>query len=80
MCAFPQPPRLCEFQSSRYILNYSDGNETWSNDPMIITDTSQLIKDKIESGIEIDTDYTVTVTVIADFGNLSPSATFSKSL
>ena len=46
---------------------------------MPITDTSQPIKEEIESGIDMYTMYTVTVTVFTDFGNLSSNATFGKS-
>ena len=46
---------------------------------MPITDTSQPIKEEIESGIDMYTMYTVTVTVFTDFGNISSNATFGKS-
>ena len=46
---------------------------------MPITDTSQPIKEEIESGIDMYTMYTVTVTVSTDFGNISSNATFGKS-
>ena len=74
-----QPPRLCEFQSSHYVLSYTDGYMTWpSLHPVFITDTSQQIKEKIVTGIEINTEYTVTVTVLTGSGNLSSSTTFSE--
>ena len=72
-----QPPRLCKFQSSHYTLSYTDGYKTWSSlHPVFITDTSQQIKEKIVTGIEINTEYTVTVTVLTDSGNLSSSTIY----
>ena len=71
---FLQPPRLCSFQSSSYVLSYTDGNETWSNEPVVIIDARQLIREKIESGIKTNKDYNVTVTVFTGSANLSSSA------
>jgi hypothetical protein len=71
------PPKLCEFQNSSYVLSYSDGDKTWSSrlDPVPITDTSQQINEEIVFGIEMNREYTITVTVFNDFGSLSSSAT-----
>ena len=76
-----QPPLVCKFQSSSYILTVSDGNEIiWSNsrDPVGITDPNQQVKVEIESGLEVNTEYNATVTVFTPYANISSSATFSE--
>ena len=79
-----QPPLVCEFQSSSYILTVSeagsDGNEIWSNrkDPVEITDPNQQVKVEMESGLEVNTDYIATVTVFTPYANISSSASFSE--
>ena len=79
-----QPPLVCEFQNSSYILTVSeagsDGNEIWSNrkDPVEITDPNQQVKVEMESGLEVNTDYIATVTVFTPYANISSSASFSE--
>ena len=34
-----QPPKLCEFQSSSYVLSYAAGNKLLSREPVPILDT-----------------------------------------
>ena len=77
-----QPPLLCEFQSSSYTLtvSVSGGDEiVWSNsqDPVEITDPNQQVKEEIESGLAVNTDYITTVTLFTPYGNISSSASFS---
>ena len=78
-----QPPHMCEFQSSSYILTVSDDNEIiWSNsrDPVEITDPTQQVTVEIESGLVVNTDYNATVTVFTSYANISSNATFSESV
>ena len=60
------------------MLTFTDGNATWSTDPQTITDTSEQVKEEIETGFEIEKKYTVTVTVITIYGNSTSSASFSE--
>ena len=86
-CVF-QPPLLCEFQSSSYVLTVSKavsgGNVIiiWSNsrDPVEISDPNQQVKVEIESGLAVNTDYIATVTVFSPYANITSSASFSESL
>ena len=75
----PQPPMLCEFQNATYVLTLDDDNVTWSTRPKAITNTSQQVEEDIESGLDRDKYYTVTVTVTTDYGTITSSANFSKS-
>ena len=77
-----KPPLACEFQTSSYILTISDGNKMWTNshDPVVIKDTSQPVEVEMESGFLMDTDYLVTITVFAEYANISSSRTFSESV
>ena len=79
LCILYQPPRLCEFQSSWYIVSYTDGNYTWWSNAVVIIDTSQLIREDISSDIKANIHYTITITVITASGNLTSNATISKS-
>ena len=86
-CVF-QPPLMCEFQSSSYVVTVSEavlGGDViiiWSNsaDPVEIADPNQQVKVEIESGLVVNTDYIATVTVFAPYANITSSASFSESL
>jgi hypothetical protein len=71
------PPQLCDFQSASYIMRFTSGNETWSRDPVVITDTSQQVKEDIETGFTLNRNYTVTITVFMEHTTLTSSANFS---
>ena len=60
------------------MMSFTSDNESWSRDPIIISDTTQLIKEDIETGFVLNRNYTVTITVIMNHGNLSSSDNFSK--
>ena len=76
---FIKPPDLCEFQMkiATYVLDFSDGNSSWSTSPkkisnrVIFTDKTHFIRDK---------DYTVTATVMTAQGNVSSALNFSMML
>lgn len=76
MCS--QPPPLCSFQSTSYIMSFTSGSESWSRDPVVITDTSQPVKEDIETGFVLNKNYTVAVTVFMEHANLTSSANFSE--
>ena len=74
-----QPPQLCSFQSAYYMLSFtSDGNETWSREPVAISDTSQPVKEDIETGFVLNVNYIVTVTVFMEHRNITSAANFSE--
>lgn len=73
-----QPPRLCYFQSASYVMSFTSDNETWSRDTVAITDTTQSVKEDIETGFVLNKHYTVTITVIMEHGNVTSSANFSE--
>ena len=56
----------------------SDGNETWSREPVAISDTSQPVREDIETGFVLNVNYTVTVTVFMEHRNLTSAANFSE--
>jgi hypothetical protein len=70
------PPWLCEFQRSGYVVSFSGGSESWSREPVALTDTSREIKEDIETGFVVNRNYSVTVTVMMAHGNLSSTTTF----
>ena len=72
-----QPPQLCDFQSASYVMSFTSGSETWSRDPVVIVDTSQQVKEDIETGFTLNSNYTVTITVFMDHTNVTSSANFS---
>ena len=74
---FSQPPQLCDFQSASYVMSFTSGSETWSRDPVVIVDTSQQVKEDIETGFTLNRNYTVTITVFMDHTNVTSSANFS---
>ena len=59
-------------------MRFTSGNESWSRDAVIISDTSKEIKEDIETGFVLNKNYTVAVTVIMDHGNITSSADFSE--
>ena len=58
----------------------SGGNATWfmSDGPVIISDPQQLVKREVETGLVLNTNYTVTVTVFTKYANISSSKQFSE--
>ena len=56
----------------------SSENETWSRDAVTITDTTQPVKEDIETGFVMNEIYTVAITVFMDHGNITSSADFSE--
>ena len=75
-----KPPALCEFQIASYVLSYTDGRDTWSVDPEPFT-PGEVIKDEIETesnGIVLEREYTLTATVITEYGNVSSHTVFGK--
>lgn len=75
-----QPPKLCSFQSSSYVMSFTSETETWSRDMVTITDSSERVKVDIEKGFILNRNYTVVVTVITESGNITSSANFSEAL
>ena len=74
-----QPPQLCDFQSSSYVMSFSSSDsETWTRDAVTITDTAQPVKEDIETGFVLNKNYTVTITVFMDHGNVTSTANFSE--
>ena len=80
ICIYTQPPDLCDFQSASYIISFISGNKSWSREPVPLNSTSygQQVKEDIETGFVLNTNYTVTVTLIMEHANLSSSDDFSK--
>lgn len=78
-CVSTQPPQLCDFQSTSYVMSFSSSDsETWSRDAITITDTTQPVKEDIETGFVLNKNYTVTVTVLMDHGNITSTTNFSE--
>ena len=77
-CYQPPTAMFCNFQTSRYLLSYSDGNTTWFTEPKTISHSSQLVKVGIDTGLKVDTYYTITVTILTDAGNISSTTNFSE--
>ena len=79
-----QPPELCPLQPASYILIFDDGNETWSTEPEPIYSSSEEVLESIdlqentESGLKRDKNYTVNVTVITEYANVTSTTSFSK--
>ena len=70
-----QPPKLCDFQDSSYVLSYTGGNQSWVHHPVAIRDTGWVVKEEIESEMRPNTEYTITVTVITDSRNITSNTT-----
>ena len=70
-----QPPKLCDFQDSSYVLSYTGENKLWVQHPVVIRDTGWVVKEEIESEMRPNTEYTITVTVISDSRNITSNTT-----
>ena len=76
-----QPPKLCDFQRASYVMTFSSVIEEWSTEPVEVDDTDTTVKVDLETGFELDRNYSLTVTVmIVGYGNLTSSAYFSEPL
>ena len=76
-----QPPKLCDFQRASYVMTFSSVIEEWSTEPVVVDDTDTMVKVDLETGFELDRNYSLTVTVmIVGYGNLTSSAYFSEPL
>ena len=69
---------LCGFQTATYVITFDDGHAAWSTSPKEITNTGLEVEEDIESGLDRDKNYTVTVTVTTDYGTITSSTNFSK--
>ena len=56
----------------------SSDSETWSRDVVTITDTAKPVKEDIETGFVLNKNYTVTITVFMDHGNITSTDNFSE--
>ena len=75
-----QPPMLCKFQTSSYVLAITTGNRTWLQGPKLITNTSQQVEEDIDNHFEAGRTYNTTVTVFTEYANITSTTSFSESL
>ena len=68
------------FQRASYVMSFTSGDETWSRDPVTISDTQREVKEDTETGFVRNKNYTLTVTiVIPDYDNITSSDDFSEA-
>ena len=70
-------PQLCLHQTPSYTLTFT--NNGWMSESRPLGTTSEVVKDEIEpEKFELESSYTVTVTIETVLGNVNSSATFSR--
>ena len=81
--SFPQPPVMCPQQEASYILSFDDGEEEeWSRDPVEIESSGASVEvildtDK-EPCLKRERNYTLRVTLVTEYANVSSQTDFSK--
>ena len=61
-------------------MSFFSDNETWSMEPVAISDTDSQVKEDVEADFELNKNYSVTVTtVIAGYKTLTSSTDFSET-
>ena len=81
--SLPQPPVLCPLQEASYILSFDGGGlEKWSQSPVKIEDNGEPVEvildsDK-ESRLKRERNYTVKVTIVTEYANISSTTHFSR--
>ena len=81
---FPQPPLLCPLQEASYILSFEDEEgEEWPRAPVEIDDSGGAVEVILDTDIEPllkrERNYTLRVTVVTQYANISSTTHFSKS-
>ena len=79
-----QPPLLCLDQEASYILSFYDGEEEeWSRAPVEIEgggSVEVILDTDKEPRLKRERNYTLRVTVITEYANISSETTFSKTI
>ena len=75
-----QPPELCPLQRAHYMFTFDDGDELWSTSLVTILNSTRPVEESMDdrTRLQRERNYTLRVTVITEYANVSSTTEFSK--